>query len=175
MLRVIGVVDVVWRLMIASKEYGFAMALDPVTKIDNRVVQQEWSNSGRANLYSFTRDQCFIFNPGFDFCLPDGKVAVLQLDRHNLFNSLARHRVEGPVQSQTVSRYEVRDKKRQALNVIPVRVGDQYMGCYWKLGQQRLGERKDTGSSIQNQQFVGIGPNFDTGGIAAIANRGGPR
>ena len=34
--------------------------------------------------------------PGFDFCLPDGKVAVLQLDRHNLFNSLARHRVKGP-------------------------------------------------------------------------------
>ncbi len=111
MLRVIGVVDVVWRLMIAGKEYRFAMALDPVAKIDNRVVQQEWSNGGRSNLYGFARDQRFIFNPGFDFCLPDGKVAILQLDRHDLFNSFARHRVKGSVQSQTVARYEVRDKK----------------------------------------------------------------
>jgi len=60
---------------------------------------------------------------------------------------------------------------RQPIDMVPMAVGDEYMDFNRFLGGQGLAERKDSGSAVQHQPRIAIGPNFDTGRVAPVANR----
>ena len=60
---------------------------------------------------------------------------------------------------------------RQPIDMIPVAMSDQYMDLNQFLGRQGLAEWKNPGSAVQNQHGIAIGPDFDTGRVAPVANR----
>ena len=156
--------------MVPREEDGFTGALDAVAEIDDRVVQQIGRHRGTADLYALPRCQRHVLHTGLEFGLANREIAVLQLHRHHLLDAIARDRIEGTMQAQHVTRYEVRHEEWQALNVVPMGVRNQYVGGQRHLTQQGLRQRKDARARVQNDQFIGVSTHLDAGGIAAVTH-----
>ena len=146
-------------------------------KIDNRVVQQEWSNGGRSNLYGFARINVSYSILALISASPDGKVAILQLDRHDPVQFLCPTPVKG---SRTVANclpgMKFGIKMVSLLNVIPVRVGKPVHGLLVEVGTAATGraERYRFQRPESNNSLASVRISMQVV-VAAIANRGGPR
>jgi hypothetical protein len=62
-------------------------------------------------------------------------------------------------------------KKRKALNVVDVKMAEEYVGANSrsvKFLLEFLSEKADSGTAVKYQDLVGIGPHLDTGSISSI-------
>src|SRR5205823_814839 len=76
--------------------------------------------------------------------------------------------------AQVVFRLVSGEEKRKALNVIPMRVGEEHAQTDWlgfKFLSQRQTERADAGASVEHDQLA-IGADFNARGIATVIDRG---
>jgi hypothetical protein len=61
-------------------------------------------------------------------------------------------------------------KKRDALNMIPMKMGEEYMridGAGTPLGHQALAEVPEPGSAVEDVDVV-VDPDLDAGGVSAV-------
>src|SRR5205814_1648593 len=69
---------------------------------------------------------------------------------------------------ELVARNIERREKRQALDVVPVKVGQKQVGSQRRLLHQTMAERADSGSGVEDKMMVAGQNDINTGGIAAI-------
>lgn len=110
------------------------------------------------------------FDVAGQFIEGDGKVGAFHLAHEGGEQAFAR--AFAAEDAQPAFRVVDGRKKRQALDVIPVRVGDeqgQVERTVFEFGQERLSQRTQTGAGVQNDDFIAA-PDFDAAGIAAVAD-----
>src|SRR5712692_4487397 len=99
------------------------------------------------------------------------KIGVLHLpgQRGLQVVSPAPWRIEIPL----TSRNEERREKRESLNMVPVRVGDQQVSAHGRSsrGKQRLPETMGPGAAVEDDERPVGWPHLDTGGVASVAQR----
>ena len=107
-------------------------------------------------------------------------------ERHGKIGAfhLAGQRVEQPFartpaaeDAQPAARIVNRREKRQALDVVPMRVRDEQRDVQrlvFEFRQQREAERAQTRARVENDDFTAAA-DFDAGSVAAVAHGGRPR
>ena len=67
-----------------------------------------------------------------------------------------------------VARNKYRREERQTLNMIPVRMADEQIDVQRHSGEQRLRQRENASTGIQDNQCVIVGSDFDAGRVATV-------
>ena len=72
------------------------------------------------------------------------------------------------MQTHAVTADEQRGKEGQAVDVVPVAVGDEDVGLDRQPREQVLGEREQAGAAIEDDQRAVVGAYFDARRVATI-------
>jgi hypothetical protein len=139
------------------------------------VTEHNGRDYGSAYMNRYARFDCGVFNPGIQLRFPYRKKTVLQLYGKRPVDGFIGDRVNSAVDFNVIVRDKNGDEERQALYMIPMGVGNENMRLDGHFFQQVLCKRVDAGAGVKNDQIIVIGPDFYTGGIAAVFNGAGSR
>jgi len=114
----------------------------------------------------------FDVDVGGDFFQSDGEKGTFHLAGKNVCQAVPCAFVTE--NAETILFFIDREKKREALNVIPMRVRQEQGDFHWRiieLGHQLATERAQAGASVENDDLA-LGADFDAGSVAAVADSG---
>jgi hypothetical protein len=156
--------------VVAGEEHRLAIAVDAIAEIDHGMIEHQRRHRGASPtltgspMFSVT----YSMRPHLGFA--HREIAVLQLHFHDLVDAAPGNDVEAAVDTHRVAGNVERREEWQALDVVPVRVGDEDVGLHRQLLQQLLRQRKYAGAGIENDQGIVIAADFDAGGVATVAH-----
>ena len=162
------------RLVVGGVDEARAVGLDAIAERQRRMVHVVRPDAHVVDL-DLAFDQVVVAHPGRELLDRHREVGVLHLARERLADRRpeAARTVDVPLEIGV----EQRRQKRQALDVVPVRVADEDVAAprAVRLGPQRLPEAMRAGTAIEQQQHAAACAHLDARGVAAIADRARPR
>jgi hypothetical protein len=159
------------RLMIPRKTHGLSATVDAIAIIADRVIHQHGTYPSIVDIEHLRFGQSPKIKRCGQLGFRDRKIRMLKLDLEYVFDASPGSILRATVHTALGCGIKQRCEHRQAIDVIPMTVGDQQMGVdrLWTL--QGLTQRENPRSRIKNQQSILVSADLNTGGITPISGR----
>jgi hypothetical protein len=162
-------------LIVASKKKRLSVAIDPIAEIQHGMVEQGRRDPGVADTGRLIGFDGKVLDMRIKLGFADRKEAVLQLHGQGAMDAFIGHRIQAAVDLDAVVLDEHGREERQALNMVPMGMGNKDMRGNGHFPGQRMGQRVNAGAGVENDQIIVVGSDFYAGGVAAIFDSVRPR